>query len=64
MKIRRENDWPQNPFQRRAALALDKKIVAGGQRWILLEDVGKPVVTADVPRDIVEAVMTEFLSPA
>ena len=33
----------------RAALKMDKKIVAGGQRWVLLEDVGRPVVRADVP---------------
>ncbi len=53
-----------DPDRVRAALALDKKVVAGGQRWVLLEDVGKPIVTADVPRDIVEAVTAEFLSPA
>jgi 3-dehydroquinate synthase len=52
-----------DPDRVRAALALDKKIVAGGQRWVLLEDVGKPIVTADVPREVVEAVMTEFLRP-
>ncbi|MGE0058255.1 MAG: 3-dehydroquinate synthase [Dehalococcoidia bacterium] len=53
-----------DPDRVRAALSLDKKIVAGGQRWILLEDVGKPIVTADVPREVVEAVMNEFLSQA
>ena len=53
-----------DPDRVRAALALDKKVVAGGQRWVLLEDVGRPIVTADVPRDIVEAVMTELLAPA
>jgi shikimate kinase / 3-dehydroquinate synthase len=44
-----------------AALALDKKVVAGGQRWVLLEDVGRPIVTADVPKDVVEAVLDELL---
>ncbi len=45
-----------------AALALDKKIVAGGQRWVLLEDVGRPIVTSDVPKDVVEAVLDELLA--
>jgi 3-dehydroquinate synthase len=45
-----------------AALALDKKIVAGGQRWVLLEDVGRPIVTSDVPKDVVEAVLDDLLS--
>lgn len=51
-----------DPARVRAALALDKKIVAGGQRWILLEDVARPIVTAAVPREVVEDVMTEFLA--
>jgi 3-dehydroquinate synthase len=45
----------------RAALKMDKKIVAGGQRWVLLEDVGKPIVRADVPTAVVEAVLDELL---
>jgi 3-dehydroquinate synthase len=44
-----------------AALALDKKVVAGGQRWVLLEDIGRPIVTADVATDVVEAVLVELL---
>ena len=44
------------------ALALDKKIVAGGQRWVLLEDVGRPIVTSDVPKDVVDAVLDDLLS--
>jgi hypothetical protein len=35
--------------------------MAGGQRWVLLEDIGRPVVRSDVPNDIVEAVIDEFL---
>jgi len=46
----------------RAALALDKKIVAGGQRWVLLEDVGRAVVRSDVPASVVEAVLDELTS--
>jgi 3-dehydroquinate synthase len=46
----------------RAALALDKKVVAGGQRWVLLEDVGRPIVTADVPKEVVEAVLDDLLA--
>jgi len=45
-----------------AALALDKKVVAGGQRWVLLEDVGRPIVTSDVPKDVIEAVLDDLLS--
>ena len=45
-----------------AALALDKKVVAGGQRWVLLETVGRPVVRDDVPAAVVEAVLDELLS--
>jgi 3-dehydroquinate synthase len=45
----------------RGALALDKKVVAGGQRWILLEDVGRPVVRDDVPASVVEAVLDDLL---
>jgi shikimate kinase/3-dehydroquinate synthase len=44
------------------ALALDKKIVAGGQRWVLLEDVGRPIVNSDVPKDVVEAVLDDLLA--
>jgi 3-dehydroquinate synthase len=45
----------------RAALALDKKIVAGGQRWVLLEDVGRPIVRSDVLASVVEAVLDDLL---
>jgi 3-dehydroquinate synthase len=46
----------------RAALSLDKKVVAGGQRWILLEDAGRPVIRDDVPTAIVESVLDDLLS--
>ncbi len=46
----------------RAALAMDKKIIAGGQRWVLLEDVGRPIVTSDVLGDVVEAVLDDLLA--
>jgi 3-dehydroquinate synthase len=45
-----------------AALALDKKVVAGGQRWVLLEEVGRPIVTSNVPEDVVEAVLDDLLA--
>jgi len=45
----------------RAALKMDKKVVAGGQRWVLLEDVGRPIVRADVPTEVVESVLDDLL---
>lgn len=46
----------------RQALSLDKKVIAGGQRWVLLTDAGRPVVRADVPSEVVEAVLAEMLA--
>ena len=43
------------------ALALDKKIIDGGQRWVMLEDVGRPIVTSAIPAELVETVIGEFL---
>jgi 3-dehydroquinate synthase len=48
----------------RAAMSLDKKIVAGGQRWVLLEEVARPVVRGDIDADIVAAVADELLGQA
>ena len=31
------------------AMSLDKKTAGGANRWVLLEDMGAPVVRADVP---------------
>jgi 3-dehydroquinate synthase len=45
-----------------AALKLDKKVVAGAQRWVLLEDVGKTTVRNDVPPETVAAVLDELLA--
>jgi 3-dehydroquinate synthase len=56
---------PPNGIDRdriRAALKMDKKIVAGGQRWILLEDVARPIVRADVPTEVVESVLDDLLT--
>ena len=36
------------------AMALDKKVEDGGNRWVLLEGVGKAVVRRDVPKELVE----------
>jgi 3-dehydroquinate synthase len=46
----------------RTALSLDKKVVAGGQRWVLLEEIGKPIVRDNVPASVVEAVLDDFLA--
>lgn len=45
----------------RGALALDKKVVAGGQRWVLLKEAGQPITSADVPLDIVEEIIDSLL---
>jgi 3-dehydroquinate synthase len=47
-----------------SALSLDKKVIGGRQRWVLLEDVGRPVVRDDIPGDIVSEVVAEFLAQA
>ncbi|HXH20655.1 MAG TPA: 3-dehydroquinate synthase [Dehalococcoidia bacterium] len=44
----------------REALALDKKVVSGTQRWVLLEDVGRPVIRDDVPTGLVEEVLRQL----
>jgi len=49
-----------DPERVKLALSLDKKIIAGGQRWVLLEEIGRPIVTDEVPADLVEAVVGEF----
>ncbi len=50
-----------DPERVKMALALDKKIIDGGQRWVMLEDVGRPIVTSDIPAELVETVIGEFL---
>ena len=46
----------------RQAMGVDKKAVDGRLRWILLEDVGRAVVRADVPPEVVEAALQEVTS--
>ena len=43
------------------AMFFDKKVASRQLRWILLEDVGKPVIRSDVPEDIVRSVLAEHL---
>ena len=38
----------------RSAMSLDKKIVGGANRWVLLEDVGKATVRRDIPTELVD----------
>ncbi|KPK45935.1 MAG: hypothetical protein AMJ77_06635 [Dehalococcoidia bacterium SM23_28_2] len=45
-----------------AAMTLDKKIKGGAIRWVLLEDIGRPVIRQDVPPELVEEVVGELLS--
>jgi len=43
-----------------SAMALDKKVKGGAVRWVLLEDIGRPVIRHDVPPPLVEEVMAEL----
>jgi len=43
------------------ALSLDKKVRRGALRWVLLQDVGLPLVTADVPLPLVEEALDSVL---
>lgn len=43
------------------AMMLDKKVVGGKVRWVLLEDVGRAVVRSDVPMEIVRDVVVDLL---
>jgi shikimate kinase / 3-dehydroquinate synthase len=45
------------------AITLDKKTSDGSVRWVLLEDVGQPVLRADVPVPLVRQVIEEMLEP-
>ena len=42
------------------AMELDKKTSAGSIGWVLLEDVGRPIIRHDVPLDLVRQVVSEF----
>jgi 3-dehydroquinate synthase len=44
-----------------AALSLDKKIEHGKRRFVLLEDVARPVIRDDVPEDLVDRVIREIV---
>ena len=43
------------------AMKSDKKVDQGKQRFVLLEDIGRPVVHDDVPADIVREVVTNLV---
>jgi len=45
----------------REAIKLDKKIEGGKSRWILLRAIGKAEIRSDVPLDIVELAMREYI---
>ena len=44
------------------AMLSDKKVVGGRSRWVLLEDVGRPVVRDDVPTDLVRDVVAALVA--
>ncbi|MCE2404171.1 MAG: 3-dehydroquinate synthase [Dehalococcoidia bacterium] len=45
------------------AMLLDKKTESGSIRWVMLEDVGRAVVTRDVPGELVERTVRGLLGP-
>ena len=49
---------PEDLFR---AMSLDKKTESGSIRWVMLEDVGRAVVTRDVPGDLVERTVLGLL---
>ena len=42
------------------AMSMDKKVEAGSNRWVMLEEVGRSVVRSDVPKDLVEKTVREL----
>jgi 3-dehydroquinate synthetase len=44
------------------AMLSDKKVVGGRSHWVLLEDVGRPVVRDDVPTDFVRDVVAALVA--
>ena len=43
------------------AMALDKKVQSGTNRWVMLEGVGQAVVRQDVPWELVEETLRELI---
>ena len=43
------------------AMELDKKVRGERVRWVLLTDIGQPVIRDDVPNEVVESVIRELL---
>ncbi len=51
-----------DPEQVLEKMKLDKKVVAGGQRWVLLRDVARPEIRGDVPPSLVRRVVEECVA--
>ena len=58
LPIEAGNVEPDDLFR---AMSLDKKTESGSIRWVMLEDVGKAVVTRDVPAELVERTVRGLL---
>jgi len=44
------------------AMRLDKKVISGGQRWVLLRDVGETEVCTDVSTTLIQRVLEECIA--
>ncbi|HWQ28656.1 MAG TPA: 3-dehydroquinate synthase, partial [Dehalococcoidia bacterium] len=44
------------------AIALDKKVAAKRLRWVLLREIGEPVLRSDIPPELVREVVTPLVS--
>jgi 3-dehydroquinate synthetase len=49
---------PEKVFE---AFAFDKKQIGDRLQWILLEDIGKPVIRQDIPKSTIKNTLEEFL---
>ena len=61
-KLRLPTSMPEIEVDRlMAAMQLDKKVRGKAIRWVLLEDIGRPVIRDDVPMELVRDVLVQLM---